>query len=194
MTRLSERELKAMNTGFRRWLQRVYEFPTFKAFDVPVQGLDVLEIGCGTGYGAQFLLGLGPKSYVGIDLMPEQIALARKRELPAAEFHLQDATDLSRFGDASKDAIIIFGVLHHIPTWRLVIREAARVLRPGGWLYVEEPDGAFLLAWERVFHWGHPDEMLTLRELRGELATKGFAIRRKRHLFGFGIYAAQKTG
>jgi SAM-dependent methyltransferase len=194
MTRLSDRELRAMNTGFRRWLQRIYEFPTFKAFAVPVQGLDVLEIGCGTGYGAQFLLGLGPKSYVGIDLMPEQIALAQKRELAKAEFHLQDATDLSRFGEASKDTIVIFGVLHHIPTWRLVIREAARVLRPGGWLYIEEPDGAFLLAWERIFHWGHPDEMLTLRELRSELVDYGFTIHRKRYLFGFGLYAAQKAG
>lgn len=193
MTRLSDREFKAMNTGFRRWLQRVYEFPTFRAFGVPVQGRDVLEIGCGTGYGAQFLLGLEPSSYVGIDLMPEQIALAQKRELPRAEFFVQDASDLSRFGEASKDAVIIFGVLHHIPTWRLVVREIGRVLRPGGWLFVEEPDGVFLVRFERVFHWGHPDEVLTLAELRGEMADQGFTIRRKRHLFGFGIYAAEKN-
>ncbi len=192
MTRLSDREFKAMNTGFRRWLQRVYEFPTFKSYEVPVQGLDVLEIGCGTGYGAQFLLGFGPRSYVGIDLMPEQVALAQKRDLPGAEFFVQDATDLSRFGDLSKDTVVIFGVLHHVPTWRKVIQEAARLLRTGGWLYVEEPDGIFLQQWERIFHWGHPDEMLTLSELRGELAANGFSIQRKRHLFGFGLYSARK--
>jgi SAM-dependent methyltransferase len=192
--KLSEREFKGMNTGFRRWLQRSYEFPTFLAFQVPVKDRDVLEIGCGNGYGAQFLLGQKPKSYVGIDLMPEQIALAQKRELPNAEFHVQDASDLANFGAGSKDTVVIFGVLHHIPTWRTVIREASRVLRPGGWLYVEEPDGSFLLAWERIFHWGHPDEMLTLKELRNELTAQGYTIQSRRHLFGFGLYAAVKTG
>ncbi len=189
--RLSPVEFRAMNTELRRLLQRTVEFPTFKRFGVPVRDRDVLEIGCGNGYGAEFLLGMAPKSYVGIDLMPEQIALARKRRLAGAEFFEQDATDLSRFIEAGKDTIAVFGVLHHIPDWRLVIRECSRVLRRGGWLYVEEPDGAFLRWWERFFHWGHPDEHLTLRDLRAELTANGFVIRAKRHCFGFGFYAAE---
>ena len=80
-----------------------------------------------------------------------------------------------------------------IPTWRLVIRECARVLRTGGWLYVEEPDGTFIQWWERLFRWGHPDEMLTLCELNAELAAEGFTIRGKWHFVGFGFYAAEKT-
>jgi SAM-dependent methyltransferase len=191
--RLSNREFKAMNTEARRLLQRTVEFPTFRRFGIPVNGRDVLEIGCGTGYGAQFLLEMEPKSYVGIDLMPEQIELARQRLLEGAEFHIQDAADLSCFATAGKDTIAIFGVLHHIPVWRQVIQECARVLRPGGWLYVEEPDGTFIQWWERLFRWGHPDELLTLRALRAELAAQGFTINRKWHLFGFGFYAAQKS-
>ena len=192
--RLSDREFMAMNSGFRRLVQRTVEFPTFRRYGVPVRGRDVLEIGCGTGYGARFLLGMEPKSYIGIDLMPEQIALARERRLDGAEFFIQDAADLSRFAGASKDTVAIFGVLHHIPAWRQVIRECARVLRPGGWLYVEEPDGTFIQWWERLFSWGHPDEMLTLRELRAALTAEGFTIRRKWHFVGFGFYAAEITG
>jgi ubiquinone/menaquinone biosynthesis C-methylase UbiE len=84
--RLSDREFKAMNSGSRRLVQRTVEFPTFKRFGVPVRGKDVLEIGCGTGYGARFLLGMKPKSYVGIDLMPEQISLAQQRHLHGEVF------------------------------------------------------------------------------------------------------------
>ncbi|MBN1613123.1 MAG: class I SAM-dependent methyltransferase [Deltaproteobacteria bacterium] len=192
--RLSEREFRAMNSVFRRLVQRTVEFPIFRHFDVPVRGMDVLEIGCGTGYGAQFLLGMAPKSYVGIDLMPEQIALARQRRLEAAEFHVQDAADLGRFASAGIDTVVIFGALHHIRAWRQVVAECARVLKIGGWLYVEEPEGAILNFWELLFRWGHPDEPLTLRELRAELASKGFTIRRKRRSIAFGFYAAQKTG
>jgi ubiquinone/menaquinone biosynthesis C-methylase UbiE len=75
---------------------------------------DILEIGCGSGYGAVLLSELRPKSYVGIDLMPEQIALAHQRRLPNAEFMVQDAAQLP-FADESKDVVVIFGVLHHIP-------------------------------------------------------------------------------
>jgi SAM-dependent methyltransferase len=97
--------------------------------------------------------------------------------------------------DQSKDIIVIFGVLHHIPEWRKVISECARVLRPGGRLFVEEPDGGFIVDyWERVFHWGHPYEMLRLRQLESALEQNGLEIQRKVWAFGFGVYAARKDG
>jgi ubiquinone/menaquinone biosynthesis C-methylase UbiE len=82
MTRLSDNEFKAMNRGPRQLLQRWWEFPMLKRFGVPITGQDVLEVGCGSGYGAQLLATLKPKSYVGFDFMEEQLSLARKRLLP----------------------------------------------------------------------------------------------------------------
>jgi SAM-dependent methyltransferase len=76
-----------------------------------------LEIGCGSGYGAALLLTLNPRSYTGIDLMPEQIALAQQRQLPKARFLLQDASDLAPFADASQDTVVIFGVLRGTAKW-----------------------------------------------------------------------------
>jgi ubiquinone/menaquinone biosynthesis C-methylase UbiE len=115
-----------MNNPFRRWLHRTVEFPTFRQMGLTVQGQDILEIGCGSGYGAALLLTLCPRTYIGIDLMPEQIALARQRGLPGAEFVVGDASHLTGIPDGSKDTVVIFGVLHHIPPWREVLQECYR--------------------------------------------------------------------
>ena len=129
--RLSDREFRAMNNPVRRFFQRRIEFPTFRRMGLEAGGKDVLEIGCGSGYGAVLLSRQKPRSYVGIDLMPEQIELARRVELADAAFETMDATDLSVFADSSKDLVVIFGILHHIPRWSQVVQECRRVLRAG---------------------------------------------------------------
>jgi ubiquinone/menaquinone biosynthesis C-methylase UbiE len=121
-----------MNSGGRRLVQRWIEFPLFRRLGLKAEGQDVLEVGCGAGYGAVLIGRLRPRSYVGVDLMPEQIELAQARGLPGAEFLVMDAAEMGRIDDASKDCVVIFGILHHIPKWREVLRECHRVLRPGG--------------------------------------------------------------
>jgi ubiquinone/menaquinone biosynthesis C-methylase UbiE len=190
MTRLSEREFKAMNQSGRRLLQRSVEFPTLKRFSVPITDRDVLEVGCGSGYGAQLLGTLKPRSYQGFDFMPEQVALARRR-LPGIDFFVQDAGNMKDIPDASKDTLVIFGVLHHIPEWKAAVRECARVLRPGGEVYVEEPDGTMLDWFDRNFHWGHPVSF-RLTELEAHFREVGFRIVKKKFWFSFGMYRLQK--
>ena len=112
--KLSDVEFRAMNTWWRKWGHKHFELPLFLRLGLDVKDKDVLEIGCGNGYGGYLLNQLAPKSYIGLDVMEEQIAIARKN-YPQYQFILQDATDLSQFADASHDVAIIFGVLHHIP-------------------------------------------------------------------------------
>lgn len=190
--KLSGKEFRAMNNPVRRFVQRRYEYPGFKRMGLADKGKRILEIGCGSGYGAELLRELEPSWYAGIDLMPEQIELARLRNLPGCEFMVMDAAYLSRFGDGSVDTVVVFGILHHIPEWRKVLGESWRVLALGGMIFLEEPDGRFLAAWDRIFKWGHPVPGFTLKELEGELVRTGFAVQRKKKLFGFGIYAAVK--
>jgi ubiquinone/menaquinone biosynthesis C-methylase UbiE len=158
--RLTDREFRGMNNAVRRFFQRRLEFPVFRWLGLRDEGQDILEIGCGSGYGAVLLSRLKPRSYVGVDLMPEMVELAKKRGLPNAEFLVVDAADLSHFADASKDVVVIFGILHHIPKWRDVLRECHRVLRPGGKLFLEEPTVTAITIWDSVFRWNHPKEAL----------------------------------
>jgi SAM-dependent methyltransferase len=85
-----------------------------------------LEVGCGTGaYAAQVReLGWTP---VGVDVSAGMLAYARKR-LPAAQ---GDATALP-VRDASLEAAVAVMVHTDMPDYPSVLREIARVLRPGG--------------------------------------------------------------
>lgn len=193
--RLSQREWAAMNTGLRRWFQRRLEWPLFRRLgaEAACRGRDVVEMGCGSGYGAWLVSATAPRSYTGFDLMPEQIRLAVARRLPEARFLVADATRLAPLPDASADVVLVFGILHHIPGWRKAVAEAGRVLRAGGRIFVEEPDAFLLSLWDRTLRWGHPRTGFSLRALRRTLDAGGFRLERRLEFPGaFGVYGAER--
>jgi ubiquinone/menaquinone biosynthesis C-methylase UbiE len=193
--RLSDKEFRAMDTPLRRFLQRHMEFPVFRLLGLRKQNQDILEIGCGNGYGAALLMRLKPKSYVGIDLMPEMIELAKKQpKLNNAEFLSIDAADLSCFSCGCKDVVVIFGILHHIPKWRQVLKECHRVLKPGGRLFLEEPSATAIKLWDKIFKWGHPDDgLFSFRQLEEHLQSLGFVIRHRLGVRLFRSYCIAKS-
>lgn len=94
-----------------------------------LRGRHVLELAFGTGHLAAEALARGA-TVVGVDVAPAMVALARKR-VPGATFHEGDAESLP-FKDGEFDAVVCcFGLLHFAEPAR-ALREAARVLKPGG--------------------------------------------------------------
>lgn len=99
---------------------------------------DVLDIGCGGGEMARVLVQAG-HAVTGIDPAPQAIAAARER-VPEARFVIGGAEALP-FGPGSFDACVFLNSLHHVPVplMETALREALRVLRPGGEVIVVEP-------------------------------------------------------
>jgi len=192
--KLSCREFWAMNNPVRALAQRRLEMPLFRRLGLVGAGRRILEVGCGSGYGALLLAALTPVAYHGIDIMPEQIALARRRRLPGCTFAVASAANLG--GDATAgrwDTVVVFGVLHHMPEWRQAVRGIYRVLPPGGEVYIEEPDGAFIRRFDRVFHWGHPAQAaFRLAELERVFGAEGFLIQRALRCGIFGAYGLRR--
>ena len=91
----------------------------------------LLDIGCGSGYAAALAAQRGAK-LTGIDLTPELIEIARGR-VPGADFRIGPMDDLP-FEDACFDAAVAFNALQFAEDPRRAVREAARVLAPGGLL------------------------------------------------------------
>lgn len=108
-----------------------------------VEGLRVLEYGCGTGSAAFDVAARGGHA-TGIDISPLAIELAREhaRERGVDDrtrFEVMNAEALA-FPDASFDRVCGSGVLHHLDLDR-AYAEIARVLRPGGRAAFYEPLG-----------------------------------------------------
>jgi ubiquinone/menaquinone biosynthesis C-methylase UbiE len=102
---------------------------------------DERALDAGTGAGA-LALALAPlvREVVGVDLVPELLALARERAPANAEFVEADATKLP-FEDGSFDLAGTLRTLHHVSHPDLVIAELARVTRPGGRVLVVDQLG-----------------------------------------------------
>lgn len=88
-----------------------------------------VDIGCGTGVHAPALSRLG-WSVAGIDLAPAQLQIARRRGRLSSPV-CGDALRLP-LSAASADAVVAALIHTDVTDWGAVVREAARVLRPGG--------------------------------------------------------------
>jgi SAM-dependent methyltransferase len=150
------------------------------ASQVDLTGKRVLEVSCGAGGGASYIVRtLRPASYTGLDLNPASIDLCRKRhKLPGLEFVQGDAENLP-FPDQYFDAVINVEASHQYPDFRRFLAEVARVLRPGGhFLYTDSRRHPAVGDWEVALA-DAPMRQLSERNIVDE-AMRGLAANTQR--------------
>lgn len=109
--------------------------PAFLAMLPPVEGLAGLDIGCGEGANTRAVARLGARMR-GIDIAPTFIAHARESEAVdtlGVRYDVEAAEALP-FEDAAFDFATSFMTLMDVADPAAAMREAARVIRPGGFL------------------------------------------------------------
>ena len=107
-------------------------------------GMDVVDIGCGGGGLARALARRGAR-VIGVEVSEGQLAAALAHDgdepgMPAPTYRIGAGQSLP-LEDESVELAIFMRTLHHVPSGELTaaLREARRVLRPGGAVYVAEP-------------------------------------------------------
>ena len=167
-----------------------------------VRGRRVLELGCGAAAGARWLAGQGAE-VTGLDLsagMLRHAAGAAQRSGVRVPLVQADALALP-FADAVFDVVCTaFGAIPFVADSGAVMREVARVLRPGGrwvfsithpmrWVFWDEPDETGLVARNSYFdrtpyvevdEHGTPtyvEQHRTLGDRVRELVAAGFELR-----------------
>lgn len=154
--RVDRRDVKAVQAAYHDWEASTYDDKFGISFDDHVTDYavgrwrrgfgdaradgTVLEVGAGTGF---FSLNLARAGIVTgdlhvTDLSPGMVEVCRRNAAAndlAVTGHVADAEALP-FDDDSFDVVVGHAVLHHLPVPGVAIREAFRVLRPGGRLLV----------------------------------------------------------
>lgn len=131
-----------------RWL---WESGEFFVPDLPT-GSRVLDIGCGNG---AFLHALGDRGWdrYGVEPVAEAARQARARGLNVHHGMIESGGYRAEFFDA----VFAHHVLEHLPQPVASVREAFRLLKPGGWFVIVVPNPAGF--WRRIFgrDWYHHD-------------------------------------
>ncbi len=117
-------------TGFDRWIARL----RFRAAYPHIrQGARVCDLGCGLDAG--FLQFAGDKIAEGVGV-DNQVDPAKHRQWPSVRADLSLPLPLP---DGQFDHVVMLAVLEHLPQPRQVLREAHRLLAPGGSLILTWP-------------------------------------------------------
>jgi SAM-dependent methyltransferase len=100
-------------------------------------GRDVLEAGCGEGYGADLIADVA-RSVIGLDYDALTVAHVRAR-YPRVDVRHGNLAALP-LAAASIDVVVNFQVIEHLWDQPQFVTECARVLRPGGLLLMSTPN------------------------------------------------------
>jgi ubiquinone/menaquinone biosynthesis C-methylase UbiE len=129
--------------------RRVAEQAVRRLRDLPVQrAWSYLDVGCGNGAAALLVADRFGVQVVGVDVDPEQIALARTAagDRTNVLFMIADATRLP-FENGVFDVVATNKTTHHVPQWSSALAEMGRVLKPGGYQVYADLKAPSWLAW-----------------------------------------------
>ncbi len=178
---LNRVEKALMNNPVRAMPQRYYEAQLLERLGGRVDGLRVLEIGCGRGVGTEIIFErFGAREVHAFDLDPDMVERARLRlsghRPERLKLFLGDATRIDA-EDEIYDAVFDFGIIHHVPDWQRAVSEVRRVLRPGGRFFFEEVTSHALNRWSYRTFLEHPKEnRFSAAEFIAELERQGISV------------------
>jgi 2-polyprenyl-6-hydroxyphenyl methylase / 3-demethylubiquinone-9 3-methyltransferase len=151
----------------------------------PLEGLSVLDVGCGGGLICEPLARLGAR-VTGLDPAPENIAAAREHaagQRLAVDYRVGRVEELSEAG-LSFDALVCFEVIEHVPDPAAFLTACTALLRPGGQILLSTINRTLksylfaIIAAEYVLRWlpvgtHRWDRFVTPGELAGYCQSAG---------------------
>jgi SAM-dependent methyltransferase len=141
--------------------------PAFLDFVGDLRGKQVLDAGCGEGHNTRLLARRGARM-TGVDISARMIELAleaERREPLGIRYVRTSYAELATFVEASFDAVVSFMAYMDGPRLDVAMREAFRVLRPGGMLAFSISHPCFIT---KGSHWVRNDQGVKIQRIVGE--------------------------
>lgn len=105
---------------------------------VSLQGLKVLDVGCGGGILSDAMARAGAQ-VLGIDLADKALKVAQLHALetqtPGVQYRSISAEDLAAEQAAQFDVVTCMEMLEHVPDPASVVSACATLVKPGGWVF-----------------------------------------------------------
>jgi SAM-dependent methyltransferase len=165
---------------------------------IPAERIALADLGCGSGMILCDVLAMKPLwTGYGLDISPAAINYARRLAVHKgvagrADFRTGNISGLP-YRDGSLDLVVASEVVEHVPEPEQIIKEMARVLRPGGQLIITMPVESHTPA--------HAHTLSRAEDLHSLCEAAGLNVRRieTRWHFGFGddrkhVFALAETG
>lgn len=179
--------------AFKRRARTIFEWVDPQDDDV------ILDVPCGRGFYLNMLRYASGCTLVGAELDWEVLGKAQRNvgHLPDVSLHHASIYDLP-YPDDTFDAVIMSEVLEHLVDDVLALREAYRVLKPGGVVAITVPNADYPLLWDpinRVLEdlfgthiqygplagiWANHVRLYTRDDLRGAVKAARFVIEDER--------------
>ncbi|WP_394204264.1 class I SAM-dependent DNA methyltransferase [Shewanella waksmanii] len=111
------------------------ERPSLQAMLTGVSQAKVLDLGCGSGIYAQYLLAQGASQVTCVDASPEMIELVKQKLGNQVQAYVQDLNQgLPQEADGQYEVILCPLLIHYIENLNLFFAEVSRVLKSGGYV------------------------------------------------------------
>jgi ubiquinone/menaquinone biosynthesis C-methylase UbiE len=120
----------------------------------PQKGEKIIDIACGQGFFSRALQEVGAE-VTGADIAKELIGLAKIHSSQSIKFEVAPADALAFAKDATFDKALIVLALQNIENLQGALREAYRVLKPGGTFYIVLNHPAFRIPKSSSWNWDH---------------------------------------
>ncbi|MFX1574884.1 MAG: class I SAM-dependent methyltransferase [Promethearchaeota archaeon] len=186
-----------VNSPLKKFMQKYFEMKIFKkllkSHNIHIANKTILDAGCGSGFGLKLIQKeFHPLNLYGFDILPEQVIKAQKKNLDA-RISIGDIRNI-KFPEMKFDVVFVFTVLHHIPQYPKALKEISRVLKPGGFLLIDELNKRLLDFFEKFLGVKHPKKsrFQWFEFYRAIKKAKMKIIDMKTFTIGFGFFLCQK--
>ncbi len=181
--------------AFKRRVKTIFDFVN------PDDDMRILDLPCGRGFYLNMFHYVSKCELVGADLDWSVVKTAMQELGHLANIHIHHASIYSMpYPRASFDAVILSEILEHIGDDARGLKEAYRVLKPGGVLAVTVPNANYPFWWDpinrvlegmlnrRIQHgplagiWANHVRLYTPIQLRNAVENAGFEVEEERAL------------